>query len=173
MWELILSNIVTACVIGGGVMMYHYYVEYKKQQYINELTEKARDISVTLMQLGVYMMMMKGTSDINQIMKILGDNKHIKNNIPSCVLDNMPAIFNMYGMSNSSPNYNCPFDTPNYNCPFDTQYMKPTNNNPHFVCKPYKKQSTNGSNNVQKEKHNFNDLSDNDSLDEININISI
>ena len=167
MWELIVSNIVTACVIGGGVMMYHCYVEYKKQQYINELTEKARDISVTLMQLGFYMMMMKGTSDINQIMKILGNNKHIKNNIPEYVFDNMPTIFNMYGMCDPSANLYCSSDKP---------FMKPMNthhnafNNPNFVCEPMYK---NKSKSNQKEQYNIDDFgnisdfSDIDSMDEI------
>lgn len=117
--------------------------------------------------------MMKGSYDINQIITILSNNQTIKDSIPPCMFNNIykPAS----NFSNHVPNH-VPNTCPHHNSPFNDS---PFNDPPHifnndFVCKPvYKKYHINPIYSKQSECKISDDLSDMDSLDELDINISI
>ncbi|QKF93605.1 hypothetical protein QKU48_gp0147 [Fadolivirus algeromassiliense] len=81
-WEILLSNLITTIVVGGGILSYHLYRQYKEQQYYTMVKQKLTDSLMAVSQGLLYYFALKGTIDLNQIKSILGSHPILKEHFP-------------------------------------------------------------------------------------------
>lgn len=74
LWEIVISNLITASVTGGIIACYHYYRLKKEQEYYNEIRNKIVDGATVGLQCIVSYMAAKGYSDASMVKSMLEGN---------------------------------------------------------------------------------------------------
>lgn len=81
-WEILISNLISTFIVGGGILTYHLYIKYKEQQYYNYLKQQLGDMLMGVSYSVLYYMVLKGSIDVNQIKNILNMQPHLKQHFP-------------------------------------------------------------------------------------------
>lgn len=118
LWEILVSNLITTCIVGGGITIYHFYRLKKEQEYYEGIKNKIADSTVIFIQCIVSYMALKGYSEVATLKAMLENNPVFKNKIlPWAIVDGLmqPAV----GMGQQHDPYDNMFDaSPLY----DTKY---------------------------------------------------
>ena len=80
-WEIIVSNLITTCIVGGGIAAYHYYRVKKEQEYYNMIRTKVNDDAVAMCQGIVSYLALKGYSEVTALKVMIENHPEFKNKI--------------------------------------------------------------------------------------------
>lgn len=71
MWEIILSNLITTLIVGGGILAYHLYRKRLEQQFYARIKDTMTDLATGISQGMLYYMAWKGFVGVQTIKNIL------------------------------------------------------------------------------------------------------
>lgn len=163
MWNLIMSNLITVVVTGIGILIYHFYKEYKQKQFINRKIDDLQYILSVSLKLSSYFLLIKAMISLDNIMTILSNNHH--NNHHNNLFNNQQHMLFQPTTTTAIPTFSVDFLDHDIDCPHSG-----TSNKMHKYKKLSKKHKKNKIPSIEKDSiDGFNDIdSDTISLD-INI----
>jgi hypothetical protein len=119
MWEIIISNLLTATIVGGGIAAYHYYRVKKELEAIAYMKEQAHDAVIISTKIYLYYLSLKGIINLSFWNAIIAEHplfqtKHI--HFPETLWNymvNNDSLSAMTDMINAFSNLGNPADSEN------------------------------------------------------------
>lgn len=81
-WEIILSNVITTVLVGGGILGYHFYRKYQEHKYYAQLKQQLSEGLMLASQGILYYMALTGSANINNIKNIINSSPVLKKHCP-------------------------------------------------------------------------------------------
>ena len=75
MLNILISNFVTAALVGGGILAYHLYRKRQEAIYYQTLKNKINDVATALLWVTMYYMVLQGLMTLSQMQNLIKASK--------------------------------------------------------------------------------------------------